>query len=101
MLDVACSKHYFRRRTGIWEHNVGHITLPFEAVLSAQLPLARSCMDAGLPETVPGVPFQTVDGESFLMFGMSPSEGQYPVYLYEELIEPKLGAGDPVLRNQC
>ena len=78
-------------------------TSPYLSRLSSLLscPLARSCMDAGLPETVPGVPFQTVDGESFLMFGMSPSEGQYPVYLYEELIEPKLGAGDPVLRNQC
>ncbi len=50
-------------------------------------------MTAGLPATVPGIPFQTVAGESFLLFGMAPSEPQYPVYLYEELIEPKLGAG--------
>lgn len=58
-------------------------------------------MRAGLPETVPGVPFQTVGGKSFLMFGMAPSEAQYPVYLYEELIEPKLGAGNhwPTLRS--
>lgn len=48
---------------------------------------------SGLPATVSGVPFQTVAGETFLMFGMAPSEPQYPVYLYEELIETKLGAG--------
>ena len=50
-------------------------------------------MTVGLPQTTV-VPFQTVGGETFLLFGMAPSEPQYPIYLYEELIEPKLGAGD-------
>jgi hypothetical protein len=51
-------------------------------------------LPSGTPDKVFGEPFQTVGGEKFLLFGMAATTPDNPVYLYEELIEPILGAGD-------
>ena len=35
-----------------------------------------------------------MDGESFKLFGMSPTPKNEPVFLYEQIIEPTLGYGE-------
>lgn len=52
-----------------------------------------ACPHAGLPLTVNGTAFKTRGDEEFLIFGMAPTDADHPIYLYEELIEPTLGAG--------
>lgn len=56
----------------------------------------RGLCDAGIAKKTYGEDVQAVDGEPFKLFGMSPTAKNEPVFLYEQIIEPTLGYGEPV-----